>query len=69
MWRLIEDSSIIHGIFIGQIITKNPDNPIDQYKISFIHLGYVRAVHCNGRSSVKVFPEEELVSEKWWVKE
>ncbi len=68
MWKLIDDSSILDKITVGQIITNNPDNPIDQYEVKTIDGGYIKATHCNGKTAIKVFPEEELIMGKWWVK-
>ncbi len=68
MWELVNNSSILDGISIGQIITTTPDDPVDQYEVKMIGAGYVKAVHCNGRAKIKIFPEEELILGKWWVK-
>jgi hypothetical protein len=67
MWKKIDNSAIAKDLVIGSFITENPDDPQDQYAIMSIQDGYVKAIHANGRVSLKGFPTKVLVSGNWWV--
>jgi hypothetical protein len=63
-WERIE----IMPVKPGGHIAKHPDKPEDIYEVKSIQDGYVTALHANGKVELKVFPEEELISDKWWLK-
>ncbi|HMH22809.1 MAG TPA: hypothetical protein VK563_13580 [Puia sp.] len=69
MWKKIDSSVLAEGLIIGSIITENPDDPKEQYAIRSIQDGFVRAVHANGKISLKGFPTNVLISGNWWVEE
>jgi len=58
------DSPITAGQFIANAI----DSPEDIYEVKSIADGYVTAIHSNGKTEIKFFPEENLINGKWWVK-
>jgi hypothetical protein len=69
MWRKIDCDTIAEKLNIGHVISNDPDNPEERYTIKLIRDGYVRAVHSNGKISLKGFPTKVLISDNWWVKE
>jgi hypothetical protein len=68
MWTKIDKTSIFESVIKGDIITDNPDNPHNQYQIVTKVYGFVKALHANGKTAIRIFPEEELMNGKWWVK-
>jgi hypothetical protein len=69
MWKLIDKSSVIDGISTGQIIAPSPSEE-DRYEVKSIHLnGYITALHSNGKTEIKFFPEKDLIDGKWWIKD
>jgi hypothetical protein len=69
MWKKIVSSAVAEGLIIGSIITENPDDPKEQYKIVSIQEGFVKAVHANGKISLKGFPTNVLISGNWWMED
>ena len=63
-WEKIE----MMPIKIGMHIARHPNGPEDIYEVKSIQDGYVTAFHANGKVELKVFPEEDLIIEKWWLK-
>ena len=53
----------------GSMITTNSHNPEYQYVISKINIGYIQAIHANDNVALNIFPENELLSGQWLVKE
>lgn len=69
MWKRIDSLEVADALKIGDLITEDPGNTEDFYRIQYIHTGYVKIIHANGKTIVKVFPEEQLVRDEWYVKE
>jgi hypothetical protein len=69
MWKKINSNLRYSGMIIGNMITDNPGDPSDSFVVRSIHDGYVKALHINGKSAIKFFPESELLNGKWWVKD
>jgi hypothetical protein len=67
MWYLIESQADIKKIMCGRIITQRPDDPIDRYEITAMDGCCVRAMHNNGKVSLKIFSRDDLVRDHWWV--
>jgi hypothetical protein len=64
-WKRID----VISIAIGSQIANHPNDPEDIYKVQSINDGYVNAIHSNGKVELKIFPEEDLINGKWWMKE
>jgi hypothetical protein len=69
MWKKIDCDAIAEKLDIGNIISADPEDPQERYMIKLISDGYVRAVHTDGKISLKGFPTKVLISGNWWVKE
>jgi hypothetical protein len=69
MWKKIDNSAIAKDLVIGSIITENPDDPQERYAIKSIQDGFVKAIHANGKVSLKGLPTKVLVGGTWWVEE
>jgi hypothetical protein len=69
MWKKIDTRLVVTRMIVGNVITDNPDNATDLYVVKSIRDGYVIALHEDGKSAVKFFPESELLNGKWWVKD
>ena len=69
MWKKIDNKEIVAKITIDDVITENPGDSSDQFIIRRKGTGYISAVHINGKIDIRVFPEKELLSGRWWVKE
>jgi hypothetical protein len=69
MWKKIDSDTVAEKLNIGSLISKDPDDPEERYMIKLISDGYVRAVHSNGKISLKGFPTKVLISGNWWVKD
>jgi hypothetical protein len=69
MWKKIDSSIVAEELAIGSIITENPDDPRERYAIKLIQDDFVRAVHANGKISLKGLPKKVLISGNWWVEE
>ena len=69
MWKKIDSYEMIADIIPGHIITNKPGHPGGEYIIQKIHAGYVNVIHANGISAFKAFPEKDLLSGNWRVKE
>jgi len=67
MWSLIESQADIKQIIPGRVITQCPDDPVDRYEITVIGDCYVRAVHNNGKTALKIFLQEYLIVGRWWI--
>jgi hypothetical protein len=66
MWSLIDTKDIIANLCVGNIICNEPGDPSSQFEIRAIHQGYVKLLHANGRQAVKIIPEANLITDKWW---
>jgi len=69
MWKKIDTNLVVSRMIVGNMITDNPDDPTDLFEVKTIREGYVIALHEDGKSEVKFFPESELLNGKWWVKD
>ena len=69
MWKKIENLEAIADIIPGDVITLKPGNAEAEFIVQKIHTGYVNVIHANGISVLKVFPEKDLISGKWYLKE
>jgi hypothetical protein len=63
-WERID----VMPIMVGMHIARHPDEPEDIYEVKSIRDGYVTAFHANGKVELKVFPEDDLILDKWWLK-
>jgi hypothetical protein len=68
MWTKIDSYLIVADIEEGDHITQLPDDPQDVYEIKSLPMGFVKALHANGKTAMKIFPDSELIKGKWWVK-
>jgi hypothetical protein len=68
MWTKIDSYTIIANIEEGDLITESPNDPKDIYEIKSLHMGFVKALHANGKTALKIFPDSELIKSNWWVK-
>ena len=68
MWIAINNHDMIRVIKQGDIITNEPEATDVEYVIDRILLGDIKIVYAKGLFAVRIFPGEELLSEKWWVK-
>lgn len=67
-WNIIRSSDLKGIGIVGKQIARNPDAE-EHYEVKSIDVnGYVTAIHNNEKVSVKVFPEERLIKENWWVR-
>jgi hypothetical protein len=69
MWKKIDSSDVAEGLKIDNIISEKPGDPQERYAIKMIQDGFVRAVHANGRISLKGLPVKALISGNWWVED
>ena len=60
---------MVEKINVGDLITDDPTNKEDFYKVKSIHVGFVKALHAHGKTVLKVFPEEILIRDNWWVED
>ena len=67
-WRIVNSEDLLGQKLIGKTIAKKPDGG-DQYEVKKIHEdGYITAFHSNGKTELKMFPDERLISDVWWIK-
>ena len=66
MWTKIDSYSIVVTMDAGDIITTDPNDPKDQYEIESMNMGFIKALHSNGKTALKIFPESALIN-NWWV--
>lgn len=69
MWKKIDSPAVAKELKIDNIISEKPDDPQERYAIKSIQDGFVRAIHANGRISLKGLPVDALISRNWWVEE
>jgi hypothetical protein len=67
MWQHI-DKSNTPAERSSNVITEFPENPEDQFEILSIENDTVIAYHCNGRNVLLAFGNEDLKTDKWWMK-
>ena len=68
MWKQITTNSHRYTIKAGDIISQTPNNFEERYEIQAIDFDFVRAVHCNGKNAITVFPYSDLFIDRWWIK-
>ena len=68
MWKKIDNLEIIAGVSHGDLISDNPQDETTVYQVHGLANGYIRLLHLNGVNSLKIFPEKDLISGKWWIR-
>jgi hypothetical protein len=69
MWKKISKSADTDILTVGSIITNEPVKAKERYIIQSIEGDYIRAVHADGKISIKGMPATKLITEDWWVQE
>ena len=68
-WEIITAAHLNGVNIVGRIIARNPDDQ-DFYEVRSVTLnGYITALHRDGITMLRMFPEEKLIQEKWWIKQ
>jgi hypothetical protein len=68
MWKKIDNHEIIADIKPGDIISTQPERTEMEFRIQKIFIDYLAVTPANGESSMRMFPGDDLISGKWWVK-
>jgi hypothetical protein len=68
MWKKIDNHEIVFELAPGDRITDQPGETGNEFIIERIFIDYVRVTRADGTNMVRVFPGDELLNGKWWVK-
>ena len=67
-WKIITPADLKGIEIVGKMIAHAPEDE-ETYEVKSVNVhGYVTAIHSNEKVVVKVFPEEKLLKETWWIK-
>jgi hypothetical protein len=66
-FRRINASDLIGLEIVGRTITQDPEGE-DHLKIRSVHVnGFIVASQVNGKTGIKLVPEDQLLDDEWWI--
>ena len=67
-WEIITAAHLKGRDIVGRIVARNADGR-DFYEVKSVTMnGYITALHRDGETMLKMFPEENLIKQRWWIK-